>query len=274
MNIKKIILLSLAAMSVMGAFTACSDNKVVGADEQSNTVAERSSSSVESGSSNSSISIKIIEDRIKAISKPNLAAAVIVSNEKVIEDTINAHETFEKVIQSIIDDDSYKVTIADSAEWTKFEGADGSIGYWNWRTEEVNAMVDENGVVHGPLWHRVEVYPSEGSVSKVIQCTSSNSWYSCSGYGTQADDIRHWMRLESTDSVVLEQFRQDCTSENGAIYEGASHGTYGELAFSCPVIDCYVYKSPGDTTLVDRDPYWKKYASHIVDGCVSPDNLD
>ena len=175
MNIKKIILLSLAAMSVMGAFTACSDNKVVGADEQSNTVAERSSSSVESGSSNSSISIKIIEDRIKAISKPNLAAAVIVSNEKVIEDTINAHETFEKVIQSIIDDDSYKVTIADSAEWTKFEGADGSIGYWNWRTEEVNAMVDENGVVHGPLWHRVEVYPSEGSVSKVIQCTSSNS---------------------------------------------------------------------------------------------------
>ena len=274
MNIKKIIPLSLAAMSVMGAFTACSDNKVVGADEQSNTVAERSSSSVESGSSNSSISIMIIKERLKAISKPNLAAAVIVSNEKVIEDTINAHETFEKVIQSIIDDDSYKVTIADSAEWTKFEGADGSIGYWNWRTEEVNAMVDENGVVHGPLWHRVEVYPSEGSVFKVIQCTSSNSWYSCSGYRTQADDKRHWVRLESTDSVVLEQFRQDCTSENGAIYEGAGTGTYGELAFSCPVIDCYVYKSPGDTTLVDRDPYWKKYASHIVDGCVSPDNLD
>lgn len=274
MNIKKIIPFTFAALSVAGALSACSDNKVVGADEHTNTMAELSSSSVEPGSSNSSISIKIIEERIKAISKPNLAAAVIVSNEKVIEDTINAYETFEKVIQSIIDDDSYKVTIADSAEWKKFEGADGSIVYWNWRTEDVNAMVDENGVVHGPLWHSVEVSPSEGSVSKVIQCTSSISWYSCSGYSTQADDIRHWMRLESTDSVVLEQFRQDCTSENGAIYEGAGHGTYGELAFSCPVIDCYVYKSPGDTTLVDRDPYWKKYATHIIEGCVSPDNLD
>ena len=40
MNIKKIIPLSLATLSVMGAFTACSDNKVVGTDEQTNTMAE------------------------------------------------------------------------------------------------------------------------------------------------------------------------------------------------------------------------------------------
>lgn len=53
MEIKKIIPLSLAAMSVMGALTACSDDKVVGADEHENTMALNSSSSVQPESSSS-----------------------------------------------------------------------------------------------------------------------------------------------------------------------------------------------------------------------------
>ena len=44
MNFKKIIPLSLATLSVMGAFTACSDkspeNNIVGVDEQPNTMSE------------------------------------------------------------------------------------------------------------------------------------------------------------------------------------------------------------------------------------------
>ena len=62
MNFKKFIPLSLATMSMMGAFTACSDNKVVGADEQTNTMAELSSSSVEPGSSNSLIVLSYLKE--------------------------------------------------------------------------------------------------------------------------------------------------------------------------------------------------------------------
>ena len=273
MNMKKIIPLSFAAMSVMGAFTACSDNKVVGADEQANTMAELSSSSVESGSSSSSIEPGSNTDidiaaRLKAIYRPNLAAAVIVSNEKVIEDTINAHETFEKAIQSIIDDDSYKATIADTAEWKKFEDFDGKTSYY--KMDDVNAMVDENGIVHGPLHRYVHAYPPEGRAHKYIGCSSSGSLVSPSNYQMSASDEERWSVFESTDSVALEQFRQDCAAENGVMQEGVGAGKYGDIAFSFTGIGCSIFKSPGDTTRVDRDPYWKKYATIIVEKCVAP----
>ena len=68
MNIKKIIPISLAAMSVMGSFTACSDNKVVGADEQANSVAVH-------------LEEKEIASKaatlLKESSKPNVATTVI-----------------------------------------------------------------------------------------------------------------------------------------------------------------------------------------------------
>ena len=273
MNMKKIIPLTFAALSVVGALSACSDSTVVGADVQGNSIALSSSSGVNPGLSSSSIepgsNIDIdIAARLKAIYRPNLAAAVIVSNEKVIEDTINAHETFEKVIQSIIDDDSYKATIADTAEWKKFEDFDGKTSYY--KMDDVNAMVDENGIVHGPLHRYVHAYPPEGRAHKHIGCSSSGSLISPSNYQMSASDEERWSLFESTDSVALEQFRQDCAAENGVMHEGVGAGKYGDIAFSSTSISCSIFKSPGDTTRVDRDPYWKKYATIIVEKCVAP----
>ena len=273
MNIKKIIPLSFAALSVAGTLSACSDSSVSGADVQGNSIALSSSSGVNPGLSSSSIEPGSNTDidiaaRLKVIYRPNLAAAVIVSNEKVIEDTINAHETFEKAIQSIIDDDSYKATIADTAEWKKFEDFDGKTSYY--KMDDVNAMVDENGIVHGPLHRYVHAYPPEGSAHKYIGCSSSGSLISPSNYQMNASDEERWSVFESTDSVALEQFRQDCAAENGVMREGVGAGKYGDIAFSSTSIGCSIFKSPGDTTRVDRDPYWKKYATIIVEKCVAP----
>ena len=51
MNFKKIISISFSALAIVGAITACSSDNVAGADEQTNTMAKQSSSSVESSSS-------------------------------------------------------------------------------------------------------------------------------------------------------------------------------------------------------------------------------
>ena len=75
MHFKKIIPLSLAAMSVMGAFTACSDNKVVGADEQPSTVAVTLPLDATSAEKSAALMAKMNE-----VSRPNRATAVFLTS--------------------------------------------------------------------------------------------------------------------------------------------------------------------------------------------------
>ena len=111
MNFKKIIPLSLATLSVMGAFTACSDNKVVGADEQTNTMAELSSSSIEPGSSSSLNRLYFLreEGAVAALTSVSRGTAVtyshIAGEAGYQTDSVTAHESFDRAVQSILNID-------------------------------------------------------------------------------------------------------------------------------------------------------------------------
>jgi len=271
MNMKKIIPLSFAALSVAGTLSACSDSSVSGADVQGNSIALSSSSVINPGSSSSSISIMNIEGILRAISRPNIAAAVVVSNEEVVEDTVNARETFENLIQSIIDADDYITSIVDSADWRQFNDM-------NFNDKKIGAMQDENGVVHGPIDYSslVAFYEANNDYAfgKNISCRGKNveSPYE---YNSGVHKKYWGMNIRSQDSVVLEQFRQDCAHENGSVWEDSSrtiynHGTPDEIIEYTTRINCSVEKAEGDSLVVGRNPYWKKYATIIVEKCVAP----
>ena len=89
MNFKKIISLSVAVLSVAAALIACSDDKVSGADEQPNTMAENSS-------------MDEILARLKQ-SKSRTSVAIVMDENGVRVDSANAHETFDKTLDSIFD---------------------------------------------------------------------------------------------------------------------------------------------------------------------------
>ena len=277
MNIKKIIPISLVAMSVMGSFTACSDNKVVGADEQTNTMAELSSSSIEPGSSNS----MNITDQLKAVSRPNIAAAVFISDDDVFVDTINARENFENVVRAIIDDDSVRLTMGDSVGWHTF-------AEMHTLTNLLSALQDENGVIHGPIEYGRSFYmPSYDSTrysfGKHVACNLPKKLdtrigqiidnpYDQYHFGVNQYDVG--MNIYTRDSVVLEQFKQDCAAENGTLQDYIGKSTYladtqDELVVESTRWACSIPKTQRTGDNLYKDPYWEKYASFIIENCKS-----
>ena len=280
MNMKKIIPLTFATLSVAGALSACSDNKVVGADEHESTVALSSSSGVEPGSSGSNI----YYDRLMTISRPNLAAAIMVYNDKdFVDDTINAHETFENAIQSIYGND---VVSYDS---TKGFMSD----VWAGTERTVVAMKDEKSRFYGPI-----DFESSKNARK-IDCWHESKELASKGGGSQSDvyyvlvevdengQIYAKKRLLVPDTTVKAEFEQECALENGVFEENmtgfcsVSGGIIDDERLDPVVVPCkrfpewYCSRIPiTSSDRIYKDPYWKKYASHIVDGCVSPDNLD
>ena len=277
MNFKKFIPLSFTALSVMGAFTACSDNKVVGADEQSNTVAERSSSSVTLGSSNSMNTT----DLLKALSRPNIAAAVFISDDDVFVDTINARENFENTVHFIIDDDSVRLTMGDSVGWHTFVEM-------HTLTNLLSALQDENGVIHGPIeygrgFHTPSYDSTAYSFGKHVACMSSKKMNTRIGliddakfedyhFGVNQYDVG--MNIYTRDSVTQEQFKQDCTAENGILRDGVgtiiyNSGTPDSVLVENHRLTCSIQKSQRTGDDLYKDPYWKKYASFIIENCKS-----
>lgn len=282
MNIKKIIPLTLAAMSVMGAFTACSDNKVVGADEQANTMAELSSSSVELGSSNSIN----ITDQLKAVSRPNIAAAVFISDDDVFVDTVNARENFENTVRFIIDDDSVRLTMGDSVGWHTF-------AEMHTLTNLLSALQNENGVIYGPIeYGRLFYKPSYDSTAysfgKHVACRSTKKLNTRIGlindgkfeeyhFGVNQYDVG--MNISTRDSVTQEQFKQDCAAENGTLRDEVGTAIYNDGTPDSVIVEnhrlvCSIQKSQRTGADLYKDPYWKKYASFIIDNCVSTRESD
>ena len=262
MNIKKIIPLSLATLSVMGAFTACSDNKVVGADEQTNTMAELSSSSVELWSLSSSSSLQEWKfDRENA-----LAALRSVRRETAITytymagdsaeqiDTVNAYESFDRVVQIILNKDG-SIIFDENAR-----------GYDN-DYQTYALMKDEEGFVHGGLLFEHGFKNVEPGSSLELTCTGLDNWYDVYFRFVDVSGVPDSAAIKyfrSTDSTMREQFRQDCALENGELTDDPKF---------YPDLGCRIDPKLVDGVLTYKDPYWNKYASHIVESCVSPKEL-
>ena len=148
MNIKKIIPFTFAALSVAGALSACSDNKVVGADEHTNTMAELSSSSVEPGSSNSlhehgvQWSARTI---LRSVSQGTAATVFHMMGSSIVEvDSVTAHESYDRTVQSILD---YDVTLRVAEFDIKYDTIAMPAFEHPFNSSTYAIMKDENGLI-------------------------------------------------------------------------------------------------------------------------------
>ena len=273
MNLKKIIPLSLATMSMMGAFTACSDNKVVGADEQANTMAE---TTTVVGNVFSSDVQRVMLARLKEVAKPNAPTTAVLAHDSTLQ--LTAVETFDG--DSIYNNEKNRMvnmnyldtTITETKGW----------GYYS--------MQDENGVLHGPIaMNQAAMKAMTGIVHYVnnIACVNENkslrvgdvvhitsdsyefshlfsvekSYSNSYQFQEKRSQIR---RLQTRDSLMLVQFIEDCDALDGKL--GKEDAT-----FVMGVVECGV--NPKLTCTLEKDdyydPYWEKYASFIVNSCRS-----
>ena len=302
MNIKKIIPLSLATMSMMGAFTACSDNKVVGADEQTNTMAELSSSSVESGSSNSRIVLSYLrnEGAVAALTSVSRGTAVtyshIAGEAGYQTDSVTAHESFDRAVQSILNiDPTVRLVDVNPNDPTVLFATiypDDPEDFEKNHTTYV-AMKDEDGLIHGDISFR-DSYKSAVGLGKDVSCgityVGENSvqmsfedyrktYYDNSHYLGFSSRYEVYFRekdhpmckaltvikyLESTDSTVREEFKKDCTLENGELVQNDG------FRMTCWATNAELK----DGIETYTDPYWKKYATYIIERCVSNQSID
>lgn len=240
-------------------------------------MAELSSSSIEPGSSNS----MNITDQLKAVSRPNIAAAVFISDDDVFVDTINARENFENVVRAIIDDDSVRLTMGDSVGWHTF-------AEMHTLTNLLSALQDENGVIHGPIEYGRSFYmPSYDSTrysfGKHVACMSTKKMNTRIGlindakfedyhFGVNQYDVG--MNIYTRDSVTQEQFKQDCAAENGTLHDAVgtiiyNSGTPDSVLVENHRLACSVPKTQRTGDDLYKGPYWEKYASFIIENCKS-----
>jgi hypothetical protein len=283
MNFKKFIPLSFTALSVMGAFTACSDDKVVGADEQANTMAERSSSSVIPGSSSSHNGLK--KETVEFLSRikkhnPNISVAFVSDGSSVVEDSVNAHATFNAYVDSILSKNSYKIDgeqLNESDDVYEFSSG---------------GLYNENGKVYGPVslhhvfslkrvdcgYSRELVFSLEDGIHKIYAASET--------YETHIDTYS--MKLDREllvyDSSLVQQFKEDCVADNGLF----AHKPYRFMSISeddsvlyehrDSIYTCQTSISFAGDAAIYTDTFWKKYVSLIFDRCIfdldSLDSLD
>ena len=258
MILKKIILPSFAAFGVAGVLSACSNDNVAGTDEQSNSVAEGSSSSVVPGSSNS------LQDHgaqwsartiLRSVSQGTAATVFHMAGDNFNQiDSVTAHETYDGIVQLILD---YDVTLSDTELVVKYDTLWGHA--FNSAFHAV--MRDEDDVVH-----EAKMYVDYTPRSYSVYCHGNDllTFYDVSLYASDSSEVLKTFRIE--DFTLLEQFRQDCALENG---------TLDSADFYIPEIYCTVAPQKVDSDPTYKDPNWKKFTTGIAEGCVSTtENLD
>jgi hypothetical protein len=258
MGFKKIIPLSFAALSVAGALSACSDSKVVGADEQPNTVAQGSSSSVTPGSSSSLEGWHFQrEDAVVALRSVRTGTAVTYSHfagdADYQTDTVTAHETFDRVAQSILDFDP---SIRNAGK--NYSGLLDSATYV--------AMKDEDGLVHG----EIIFHGGEHAAERELEVSCGFDYADMTMYEIHFNRPSDPNYIPNTaikymltiDSIIGAEFRKDCALENG------------ELAMDDLQFVCLVKAELKDGVETYKDPYWKKYATYLIESCVSTRKFD
>ena len=253
MNIKKIIPFTFAALSVAGALSACSDNKVVGADEHTNTMAELSSSSVEPGSSNTLPGQSFqgyARTALRSVSQGTAATVFHMAGDNFNQiDSVTAHETYDGIVQLILD---YDVTLSDTELVVKYDTLWGQA--FNSAFHAV--MRDEDDVVH-----EAKMYVADAPRSYSVDCHGNDllTFYDVSLYASDSSEVLKTFRIE--DFTLLEQFRQDCALENGKL-------EFADPGF--PEMYCFITTQLVNGAVTYKDPNWKKYATHIIEGCEVP----
>lgn len=280
MNTKKIILLSFCTLGIISALSACSSDKVAGADEQTNTMATQSSSSQEPTSA--SRTKNVLASLKKFYNSPEPVTISVSEAGEIIEDTINAQASFEAAYQAIVADDS--ITWINVEENQDVCNSDSCYA--------ITAMLDSEKIVHGPIGF------SSSPINKQIICLNSKVLLYTIAFGDGYIE-KTFLKGKSDnqkDSISMEQFKDECSEENGEFYSAVSK-TRGQsieiteegTVFAPDRIDstgtcriefakqncapdtgiCTPEEIPADTTFGYRDPYWKKIVKYIFDNCVS-----
>ena len=270
MNIKKIIPISLVAMSVMGSFTACSDNKVVEAAEQPNTMAVH-------------LEEKEIASKaatlLKESSKPNVATTVIVSrklNEGGIQEiastqVLEGDDAYNRAMNDIIAVDTLNTSYETAEGWRHYEYS-GTESYSYYR--DVYSMQDENGVTYGPI-HSYESAVKMGDgwhLIKSLYCWNESKWFTSNDsvfefpeYLTAYEHEAYGkidLDYSSRDSLVLNQFVEDCIADGGTVFKSAM----GIDTQRQPELRCTLPSLHENPIRISR---WEKYASYVISNCRS-----
>ncbi len=298
MNFKKLISISFSTLGLACAISACSSDKVAGADEQPNTMATNSSSSMEPGSSSAhkpsnldKVASKATME-MRAIFKENDDAPMYVlvtdpasGGKETLKNSVNAQASFDEFIESVASNDSV-LWLDPLLGQFSCDSAD-CIGY-------TIALKDEKGVEHGPLYFEINgIYNS-------FRCYFTDEKTSKRkvpfAYDLMFDDgyVFKYFYKETADYgediPTLEQFKKDCEAENGEVEQyiyknrlmdetGPSYAM-SDTSAKCTITfaehndcdeetgRCERVPPPEDTLFVYKDPYWKKYAMALVSNCV------
>ena len=155
------------------------------------------------------------------------------------------------------------------------------------------AMKDEDGLVHGDILfrHGYESYPEVGiDVSCGIEYVDIDGNYvqmrfedylvnydydNYFGFMPRYEvhfntkdhpfykDLTAIKYLVSVDSTIREEFRKDCALENGELVE--DDGLQ---------MTCHANAELKDGVQTYTDPYWKKYATYMIESCVLARSID
>ena len=256
MNFKKIIPLTFAALSVAGALSACSDNKVVGADVQENSVAE-TTISIEPVLASEAQRVTVA--RLKEVAKPNAPTSAILAHDSTMRlsviKTFDGDSVYNNEKNRIINMNSLDTTITENKGWTYY------------------SMQDENGVLHGPI-AMAQFGPGfnpDAGYSNNVACVNENKRVrvgnevhnSSESYDSGVGFGKAQMVLQTNDSLLIAQFKEDCNAENGTLQEHeTSYSAMGNI-FVDSMLYCVMQRDGLN------DPYWEKYASYIINNCKS-----
>lgn len=298
MNFKKLISISFSTLGLACAISACSNDKVAGADEQPNTMAMNSSSSMEPGSSSAREPSDLDKAaskatmKMRAIFKENDDAPMYVlvadsasGGQETLKDSVNAQASFDEFIESVASNDS--VLWLDPLLGQFSCDSAGCIGY-------TIALKDEKGVEHGPLYFEINGIYNSFRCFLTDEKTSERKVPFA--YDLIFDDgyVFKYFSKEAADYgediPTLEQFKKDCEAEGGEILmEGFEKIASGDTSARCTITfadrndpkwkkyttdcdsetgNCERLAPPEDTLIVYKDPYWKKYAMAMVNNCV------
>ena len=271
MHFKKIIpfsLVTIGALCVAGALSACSD-KVAGADEQANTMAQNSSSSITPGSVDSFdkseflakfgnhkpgvpvINITSYKDSLEHFKRVDGSIdsvyTMVIADSFV--DSINARETYNNIVDSILENAFVPI---DEAASHSFQ--DVHVCFLGEDSMGLCIELFDGGVGCG----FVRTHPENDDIFV-------SEFYS-HGVEKTGDSLFVVRKMLSFDTSIVEQFKDEC------IAEGGSFGVNMVVVYDEPLEQwplghkCSLRASLTDS--VYKDPYWEKYISKVLDRCI------
>lgn len=274
MHFKKIIpfsLVTIGALCVAGVLSACSD-KVAGADEQVNTMAQNSSSSVTPGSSDSFdkndflakfgnhkpgvpvINITSFKDSLEHFKRVDGSIdsvyTMVIADSFV--DSINARETYNNIVDSILENAFVPIDEAASHSFR-----DVHVLFWGEDSSGQHIELFDGGVSCG--FGRTHPENDDMLVSE---------FYS-HGVEKTGDSLFVVRKMLSFDTSIVEQFKDECIAEGGSfgVNMVIIYPIYDEPLEQWPVgHKCSLRASLTDS--VYKDPYWEKYISKVLDRCI------